>query len=57
MCVYSWTNTRRSQSFVLPMRLAAGDDPVHKRLRELDVDQITPLQALTLLADLKREAQ
>ena len=32
-------------------------DPVHQRLRELDVDQITPLQALTILADLKREAE
>jgi DNA mismatch repair protein MutS len=31
-------------------------DPVLQRLRELDVDQITPLQALTILADLKREA-
>ena len=35
---------------------AAGDDPLHRRLREVDVDQLTPLQALTLLADLKREA-
>jgi DNA mismatch repair protein MutS len=35
----------------------AGDDPVHKRLRELDVDRMTPLQALSLLADLKREAE
>ena len=30
------------------------DDPIHRKLRELDVDQITPLQALTILADLKR---
>jgi DNA mismatch repair protein MutS len=34
----------------------AGDDPVHRRLRELDVNQLTPLQALGLLAELKREA-
>ena len=27
------------------------------RLRELDVDNLTPLQALTLLAELKREAE
>ena len=35
----------------------AEDDPLHKRLREIDVNQLTPLQALTLLADLKREAE
>jgi DNA mismatch repair protein MutS len=35
----------------------AGDDPVHRRLRDLDVNQLTPIQALTLLADLKREAE
>jgi DNA mismatch repair protein MutS len=35
----------------------AGDDPVHRRLREVDVNQLTPIQALTLLADLKREAE
>jgi DNA mismatch repair protein MutS len=32
-----------------------GDDPLHRRLREIDVNQLTPLAALTLLADLKRE--
>jgi DNA mismatch repair protein MutS len=35
---------------------APGDDPIHRRLRGLDVNQITPLQALGLLAELKREA-
>ena len=35
----------------------AGDDPVHRRLREVDVNQLTPIQALTLLAELKREAE
>ena len=34
-----------------------ADDPVHRRLREIDVNQLTPLAALTLLADLKREAE
>jgi DNA mismatch repair protein MutS len=34
----------------------AGDDPIHRRLRELDVNELTPMQALSLLADLKREA-
>jgi DNA mismatch repair protein MutS len=33
-----------------------ADDPVHRRLRSLDVDNLTPLQALALLAELKREA-
>jgi len=28
--------------------------PWGKRLREIDVDRLTPLEALTLLADLKR---
>ncbi len=35
---------------------AASDPPVVERLRRLDVDRLTPLEALTLLADLKREA-
>jgi DNA mismatch repair protein MutS len=35
----------------------AGDDPLHKRLRDLDVNELTPMQALTLLAELKKEAE
>jgi DNA mismatch repair protein MutS len=35
---------------------AASEDPMLARLRELDVDNLTPMQALALLADLKREA-
>jgi DNA mismatch repair protein MutS len=35
---------------------APQDDPVRRRLRDLDVNQLTPLQALTLLAELKDEA-
>jgi len=35
---------------------ASPDHPVMDRLRRLDVDRLTPLEALTLLADLKREA-
>jgi len=35
---------------------AAQDDPLRNRLRTLDINQLTPLQALTLLADLKSEA-
>jgi DNA mismatch repair protein MutS len=36
--------------FVAP---AGDDDPLRRRLRELDVNQLTPIQALTLLAELK----
>jgi DNA mismatch repair protein MutS len=34
----------------------AGDDALRRRLREIDVDHLTPMQALTLLAELKGEA-
>jgi DNA mismatch repair protein MutS len=34
----------------------AADDPLRRRLRDVDVNQLTPLQALTLLAELKSEA-
>jgi DNA mismatch repair protein MutS len=37
--------------------LVPQDDRLHQRLRELDVNQITPLQALTILAELKRDAE
>ena len=37
-------------------RRRAEDDPLSRRLRDVDVDNLTPLQALTLLAELKREA-
>jgi DNA mismatch repair protein MutS len=35
---------------------APAEDPLHRRLKALDVDHLTPLQALSLLAELKREA-
>ena len=35
---------------------AAQDDPLRVRLRSLDVDHLTPMQALGLLAELKDEA-
>ena len=35
---------------------APQDDPVLKRLREIDVNNITPVQALSILESLKREA-
>ena len=37
-------------------QMPAEDDPVRRRLRGLDVNGITPMQALTLLAELKDEA-
>ena len=33
-----------------------GEDPIHRRLRSLDINTMTPMQALTLLAELKEEA-
>ena len=35
----------------------AAENPVLARLRSVDVDHLTPMQALSLLADLKREAE
>jgi DNA mismatch repair protein MutS len=35
---------------------AAADAPVVSRLKALDIDNLTPMQALALLAELKREA-
>lgn len=35
---------------------APVEHPVLSKLRQADVDNLTPLQALTLLAELKREA-
>jgi DNA mismatch repair protein MutS len=36
---------------------ASADDPLRRRLCEVDVNQLTPLQALALLAELKSQAQ
>jgi DNA mismatch repair protein MutS len=33
-----------------------ADDPVRRRLRALDINELTPLQALSLLAEIQREA-
>ena len=35
---------------------AAPEHPAVTRLRQVDVDNLTPLQALSLLAELRREA-
>ena len=47
----------RSQQLGLFRAAAPAEDPLHKRLRDLDVNQLTPLQALTLLADLKQDVE
>jgi DNA mismatch repair protein MutS len=52
----SGTATDGSQQLGLFQVPPAEDDPIHRRLKALDVDNLTPLQALALLADLKREA-
>jgi DNA mismatch repair protein MutS len=52
----SGSPTASQQQLGLFAAPAAGDDTVRRRLRELDVNQLTPLQALTLLAELKNEA-
>ena len=46
----------RQQQMGLFAAPAEQDDPLRTRLRELDVDRLTPLQALTLLSDLKDQA-
>ncbi len=46
----------RQQQLGLFQAPSSGEDPVHRRLREIDVNQLTPLQALSLLAELKDEA-
>jgi DNA mismatch repair protein MutS len=45
--------TRQLGLFQAP---AVVDDALRVRLRSLDIDNLTPLQALSLLADLRREA-
>ncbi len=45
-----------SQQLGLFAAPVAADDAVRRRLREIDVDHLTPMQALTLLAELKDQA-
>jgi DNA mismatch repair protein MutS len=47
----------RRQQLGLFQAPAAEDDPLRVRLRAVDIDNLTPLQALALLAELKREAE
>jgi DNA mismatch repair protein MutS len=53
----SGTTVDAQQQLGLFQAPAAGDDPLHRRLREIDVNQLTPLAALTLLAELKQESE
>ena len=46
----------RQQQLGLFQAASAEDDPLRRKLRELDINQLTPLQALTLLAELKDQA-
>jgi DNA mismatch repair protein MutS len=46
----------RQQQMGLFQAAAPEDDPLRRRLREVDINQLTPLQALTLLAQLKEDA-
>jgi DNA mismatch repair protein MutS len=46
----------RGQQLGLFQSAPAGDDPLYRRLRAVDVNHLTPLQAITLLAELKSEA-
>jgi DNA mismatch repair protein MutS len=45
-----------SQQLGLFQAPAAAEDPLRERVKMIDVDNLTPLQALSLLAELKREA-
>jgi DNA mismatch repair protein MutS len=53
----SGSGTDRQAQMGLFQAPHAGDDPIHRRLREIDVNQLTPMQALSLLAELKQEAE
>ena len=53
----SGTSSDNRQQLGLFHAVTPADDPVLRRLRELDVNQLTPLAALTLLAELKQEAE
>ena len=55
----SVTESGRTPAEQLPLfaPVPAGDDRVAARLRALDVDRCTPLEALTLLAELKKDLE
>ncbi|MEP6918124.1 MAG: DNA mismatch repair protein MutS, partial [Acidobacteriota bacterium] len=52
----SGSTQERQQQLGLFQAPTVGDDPIHRRLRSLAINEITPMQALVLLAELKEEA-
>ncbi len=52
----SGTGPDRQSQLGLFQTPAADDDVIHRRLRALDINAITPMQALSILANLKDEA-
>jgi DNA mismatch repair protein MutS len=52
----SGADTAAQQQLGLFAAPSGADDAIRRRLREVDVDHLTPIQALTLLAELKNEA-
>jgi len=53
----SVTGSGRTPAEQLPLFAPAGDDRMAARLRAIDVDRCTPLEALTLLAELKKDLE
>ena len=52
----SGTASEPQQQLALFQRpVASADDPIRRKLADVDVDRLTPLEALTFLAELKRE--
>ena len=49
----SGASAERQQQMGLFQAALSEDDPLRRRLRDVDINQLTPLQALTLLAELK----
>jgi DNA mismatch repair protein MutS len=39
------------------VEVAPPDDQLRRRLAAVDIDRMTPIEALTLLAEIKKEAQ
>jgi DNA mismatch repair protein MutS len=52
----SVSGTRTDPQLQLGLFQQPSDDPLRTRLAGIDVDRLTPLEALTLVADLKKEA-
>ena len=53
----AWADDAPAIAAVQVRAPSPADDVLRRKLREVDINQLTPLQALTLLAELKSEAQ